>query len=62
MYMRTDYKNWMPKGMILGLVAGTVACAVVGGLSYGLMNESGLKTVITLVADVGIIVGAGIEG
>lgn len=57
--MKTDYKNWMPKGMILGFAAGTIACAVAGGLTYGLMNESVLKTAITLVLDAGVIVGVG---
>ena len=57
--MRPDYKNWMPKGMILGLAAGTAACAVVGGLAYGLMDDGQLKTVLTLAADAGIIAGAG---
>lgn len=57
--MRPDYKNWMPKGMILGLAAGTAACAVVGGLTYGLMDDGQLKTVLTLASDAGIIAGAG---
>ena len=57
--MRPDYKNWMPKGMILGLAAGTAACAAIGGLAYGLMDDGQLKTSITLASDAGIIAGAG---
>lgn len=57
--MRPDYKNWMPKGMILGLAAGTAACVAIGGLAYGLMDDGQLKTSITLALDAGIIAGAG---
>ena len=53
--MKPDYKNWMPKGMILGFVAGTAACAAIGGLAYGLMDDGQLKTVLTLASDAGII-------
>lgn len=55
--MKPDYKNWMPKGMILGCAAGTVLCAGIGGIAYGLMPESGLRTAIVLTADAGIVAG-----
>ena len=57
--MKLDYKNWMPKGMILGFAAGTAVCAAIGGLAYGLMDDGQLKTAITLASDAGIIAGAG---
>jgi len=56
--MEADYKNWMPKGMILGCAAGTAVCTGLGALAYGLMPESGLRTAIVLTADAGIITGA----
>lgn len=55
--MEADYKNWMPKGMVLGFAAGTAAFALAGGLAYGLMAEGELKTTVVLLADLGIIAG-----
>lgn len=57
--MKPDYKNWMPKGMIFSLVAGTAACVVIGGLASDIMEESGFKTAILLTAGAGTFAGAG---
>ncbi len=49
--MKPNYKNWMPKGMILGTLGGAVACLVlllVFGVS-GLLATGTLKTVLKIV-------------
>jgi ubiquinone/menaquinone biosynthesis C-methylase UbiE len=49
--MKPNYKNWMPKGMILGTFGGAVACLVlflVFGVS-GLLATGTLKTVLKIV-------------
>jgi ubiquinone/menaquinone biosynthesis C-methylase UbiE len=49
--MKPNYKNWMPKGMILGTFGGAVACLVlflVFGVS-GLLATGALKTVLKIV-------------
>ena len=50
-YMKPNYKNWMPKGMILGTFGGAVACLVlflVFGVS-GLIAAGTLKIVLKIV-------------
>ena len=37
--MKTNYKNWVPKGMIYGLAAGTAACAAAGAASEFLLKD-----------------------
>ena len=47
--MKPDYKNWMPKGMVLGTLAGAVGCfglAVVCGCT-GLIKNETAKAVTT---------------
>ena len=49
--MKPDYKNWMPKGMILGTFGGAVACLIlflVFGVS-GLLAAGTLKTALKIV-------------
>lgn len=49
--MKAIYKNWMPKGMVLGTLAGCIGCLVlflVFGVS-GLVAAGTLKTVLTIV-------------
>ena len=49
--MRPDYKNWMPKGMVLGFLAGAIAAAVLA-VVFGctpLLPAGILKTVLTIV-------------
>ena len=49
--MRPDYKNWMPKGMVLGFLAGAIAAAVLA-IVFGctpLLPAGILKTVLTIV-------------
>ncbi len=49
--MKPNYKNWIPKGMILGTLGGAVASLVlflVFGVS-GLLAASPLKTILKLV-------------
>ena len=49
--MKPNYKNWMPKGMILGTFGGSVACLIlflVFGVS-GLLAAGTLKTVLKIV-------------
>lgn len=36
--MKADYKNWIPKGMICGLIAGTGVLAAGGGAAHKLMK------------------------
>lgn len=58
--MKADYKNWVPKGMIFACAAGTAFCAGISGLAYGLMAAGSVKTAVVLLADLGILAGAGI--
>ena len=49
--MKPDYKNWMPKGMVLGTLAGAVGCFVlflVFGCT-GLLHPGTLKSVLKIV-------------
>ena len=49
--MKPNYKNWMPKGMILGTLGGALACLLlflVFGVS-GLLAAGTLKTVLKIV-------------
>lgn len=58
--MKADYKNWVPKGMIIGLFAGAAACLLllfVFGVS-SLLSPGALKTVLRTVFLIGTIVFA----
>ena len=47
--MKPEYKNWMPKGMVLGTAAGAAGCfglAAVCGCT-GLIKNKGVKTAAT---------------
>ena len=49
--MKPDYKNWMPKGMVLGTLAGAVCCFLLF-LVFGcteLLAPGALKTVLKIV-------------
>ncbi len=46
--MKTDYKNWMPKGMIYSFLGGAVGCAAAAVVLYLLLNGT-LRTVLTIV-------------
>ena len=58
--MKPDYKNWMPKGMVLGTAAGAAACLLLAAL-FGCTSilESGtLKTTLTAAfLALGVLVG-----
>ena len=49
--MKPDYKNWMPKGMVLGALAGAVGCFLLFLLfgCTGLLAAGALKTVLKIV-------------
>ena len=49
--MKPDYKNWMPKGMVLGTLAGAIGCFVLFLIfgSTGLLQQGTLKTVLKIV-------------
>ena len=56
--MKTNYKNWMPKGMIYGTAAGCAVCIVlflVFGVS-GLLAAGTLKTILTVIFLTGTVV------
>ncbi len=58
--MRPDYKNWMPKGMVLGTLAGAIVCLGLAALfGYtGLLKNGALKTGLTAsFLALGILVG-----
>ena len=48
--MMPDYKNWMPKGMVLGTLAGAVGCLLLFLIfgCTGLLAAGVLKTVLTI--------------
>lgn len=47
--MKTDYKNWVPKSMVLGLAAGTIVSFVAAITAGILMNPGTLKTVVLVI-------------
>ena len=58
--MRPDYKNWMPKGMVLGTAAGAAACFLLAALfgCTGILESGTLKTALTAAFLVlGVLVG-----
>ena len=58
--MRPGYKNWMPKGMVLGTAAGAAACLLLAALfgCTGILESGTLKTALTAAFLVlGILVG-----
>ena len=60
--MKPDYKNWMPKGMVLTAVAATAVCLVlflVFGVS-GLVTGK-VKTVLFVVFLIGTVFGLGVS-
>ncbi|MCR5151237.1 MAG: hypothetical protein K6B52_08460, partial [Clostridiales bacterium] len=57
---RSDYKNWMPKGMVCSAIAGTAVFLilfVIFGLS-DLLKPGVLKTVLFIVFLLGAVFGA----
>ena len=47
--MKPDYKNWVPKSMVLGLFCGAVVCTI-AAITVGLLLEAGtLKTILLIV-------------
>lgn len=58
--MKPDYKNWMPKGMVLGTAAGAAVCFLLAALfgCTGVVGSGTLKTVLSVVFLVlGVVVG-----
>ena len=60
--MKPDYKNWMPKGMVLSAIAAT-AVFLIMFIVFGLTGivSSTLKTVLFIVFLAGTIIGLGIS-
>ena len=55
--MKPDYKNWMPKGMVLGFLAGALAFLALV-LIFGctpLLAPGTLKTVLTVLKQKGSV-------
>ena len=49
--MKPDYKNWMPKGMVLGTLAGAIGCLLlflVFGCT-GILDSGVLKTILKII-------------
>ena len=44
--MKTDYKNWMPKGMIYSFLFAALGCGI-AAFAFQLMRDGTLKTVLT---------------
>ena len=61
--MKPDYKNWMPKGMVTGFVAGTAVClALCLVFAFtGLLPEGTVKTVLTIIFAVLAVVFCGVS-
>lgn len=48
--MKPDYKNWMPKGMVLGFLAGAVVAVVLSVIAgYSNLFSGTTKTVLTVI-------------
>ena len=54
--MKADYKNWVPKGMILGFGAGCFAAIAVFAACRILVAEGMLRTVLLVISVVAILV------
>ena len=60
--MKPDYKNWMPKGMVLGFLAGALALLVLV-IIFGctpLLAAGILRTVLTIVFIIAALVFCGL--
>ncbi len=62
--MKTDYKNWMPKGMILGFLAGAVIALLLIPIfgCTSLIHNSLLKTILIIVFTLTFMIFAGMSG
>lgn len=60
--MKPDYKNWMPKGMVLSFAAGAAVCLIVTVASAILMPSGWVKTlvVVLLAAAAAMLCGAAV--
>ncbi len=49
--MKPDYKNWMPKGMVLGMLAGAIVCFLLFLIfgCTGLLAPGALKTALKII-------------
>ncbi len=47
---KPDYKNWMPKGMVIGFGVAAAVFLAVGVIAHSLMDENGLKTAVVIIA------------
>ena len=50
--MKTDYKNWVPKGMVLGFGGGFIAAAAIGAVLGFVLPAGVLKTIVLSVLGV----------
>ena len=58
--MKPDYRNWMPKGMVLGTLAGSAGCfglAAVFGSTRLIKNETGKAAAVGVLALSGVAAG-----
>lgn len=56
--MKPDYKNWVPKGMVVGLIVGTVICFI-GLMLFGIAEIipiSSLSFILTMIFAVGFVI------
>ena len=58
--MKPDYKNWMPKGMILAFGAGMLVCCIAVVCFQLLLSMGTLRTVLTIVFAVLAVVFCGL--
>ena len=47
--MKPDYKNWMPKGMVLSFAAGALVSLIVAIAVHGILEAGTFRTVLTIV-------------
>lgn len=57
--MRPDYKNWMPKGMILAFAGGAIGCVAAAGC-FCLLPDGATKTVLILIFAAAAVVLCGL--
>ena len=62
--MKTDYKNWMPKGMILGFLAGAVIALLLIPIfgCTSVIHHSLLRTILIIVFTLLFMIFAGMSG
>ena len=59
--MKADYKNWMPKGMVMGFSGGAIGCLILSVIFGLALSEGLLKTILLVVFIFGTVILTGVS-